>query len=73
MTDLTSELGLAQSTVSKHLACLHDCALVTCGRRAGHRCTRWPSPRCWTCSPRRRRCWPRLGTPLRLPRLRAAR
>lgn len=26
--DLTSELGLAQSTVSKHLACLRDCALV---------------------------------------------
>ena len=28
VTDLTSELGLAQSTVSKHLACLRDCALV---------------------------------------------
>jgi ArsR family transcriptional regulator, cadmium/lead-responsive transcriptional repressor len=26
--DLTSELGLAQSTVSKHLACLRDCGLV---------------------------------------------
>ena len=29
MVDLTRELGLAQSTVSKHLACLRDCGLVT--------------------------------------------
>ena len=29
VTDLAGELGLAQSTVSKHLACLRDCALVT--------------------------------------------
>ena len=29
VTDLVGELGLAQSTVSKHLACLRDCALVT--------------------------------------------
>ena len=29
VTDLTSALGLAQSTVSKHLACLRDCGLVT--------------------------------------------
>jgi ArsR family transcriptional regulator, cadmium/lead-responsive transcriptional repressor len=28
VTDLTAELGLAQSTVSKHLACLRDCGLV---------------------------------------------
>ena len=28
VVDLTSELGLAQSTVSKHLACLRDCGLV---------------------------------------------
>ena len=27
--DLTNHLGLAQSTVSKHLACLRDCGLVT--------------------------------------------
>ena len=26
--DLTGELGLAQSTVSSHLACLRDCGLV---------------------------------------------
>lgn len=26
--DLTDHLGLAQSTVSKHLACLRDCGLV---------------------------------------------
>jgi len=35
VTDLTAALGLAQSTVSKHLACLRDCGLVTsepCGR-----------------------------------------
>jgi DNA-binding transcriptional ArsR family regulator len=29
VTDLTTELGLAQSTVSKHLACLRDCGLVS--------------------------------------------
>ncbi len=29
VVDLTAHLGLAQSTVSKHLACLKDCALVT--------------------------------------------
>ena len=28
VSDLTSHLGLAQSTVSKHLACLRDCRLV---------------------------------------------
>ena len=34
VTDLVSALGLAQSTVSKHLACLRDCGLVT-SRPAG--------------------------------------
>jgi len=29
VVDLTEPLGLAQSTVSKHLACLRDCRLVT--------------------------------------------
>jgi DNA-binding transcriptional ArsR family regulator len=29
VVDLTSHLGLAQSTVSKHLACLQDCGLVS--------------------------------------------
>jgi len=28
VVDLTRHLGLAQSTVSKHLACLRDCGLV---------------------------------------------
>ena len=28
VTDLTAHIGLAQSTVSKHLACLRDCGLV---------------------------------------------
>lgn len=28
VVDLTRALGLAQSTVSKHVACLRDCALV---------------------------------------------
>ena len=28
VADLTQHLGLAQSTVSKHLACLRDCGLV---------------------------------------------
>jgi ArsR family transcriptional regulator, cadmium/lead-responsive transcriptional repressor len=34
VTDLTGRLGLAQSTVSAHLACLRDCGLVT-ARAAG--------------------------------------
>src|SRR5579859_128294 len=34
VTDLVAVLGLAQSTVSKHLACLRDCGLVT-SRPAG--------------------------------------
>ncbi len=34
VVDLTAELGLAQSTVSKHLACLRDCGLVA-GRPEG--------------------------------------
>jgi len=34
VVDLTGELGLAQSTVSNHLACLRDCGLVT-GRPDG--------------------------------------
>lgn len=29
VVDVTAHLGLAQSTVSKHLACLRDCGLVT--------------------------------------------
>lgn len=29
VVDLTKHLGLAQSTVSKHLSCLRDCGLVT--------------------------------------------
>ncbi|WP_228564263.1 ArsR/SmtB family transcription factor [Catenulispora rubra] len=28
VVDLVTELGLAQSTVSKHLSCLRDCGLV---------------------------------------------
>jgi ArsR family transcriptional regulator, cadmium/lead-responsive transcriptional repressor len=30
VADLVAALGLAQSTVSKHLACLRDCGLVDC-------------------------------------------
>lgn len=29
VVDLTAHMGLAQSTVSSHLACLRDCGLVT--------------------------------------------
>ena len=29
VVDLTAHIGLAQSTVSKHLKCLRDCGLVT--------------------------------------------
>src|SRR3954447_14456178 len=29
VVDLTAHLGLAQSTVSKHLACLRDCGIVS--------------------------------------------
>lgn len=34
--DLTAELGLAQSTVSAHVACLRDCGLVS-GRVEGRK------------------------------------
>lgn len=34
VVDLTAHIGLAQSTVSKHVACLRDCGLVT-GRPQG--------------------------------------
>ena len=34
VVDLIGELGLAQSTVSAHVACLRDCGLVT-GRPEG--------------------------------------
>ncbi|MET0191179.1 MAG: metalloregulator ArsR/SmtB family transcription factor [Pseudonocardia sediminis] len=43
VVDLTRRLGLAQSTVSKHLACLRDCHLVdfrTEGRQSNYRLTR---------------------------------
>src|SRR2546425_3877223 len=39
VVDLTGELGLAQSTVSKHLACLRDCGLVSA--RAVGRASVW--------------------------------
>ncbi|WP_082147516.1 ArsR/SmtB family transcription factor [Mycobacterium nebraskense] len=43
VVDLTSEVGLAQSTVSAHLACLRDCGLVDYrpqGRASVYRLTR---------------------------------
>lgn len=43
VVDLTRHLGLAQSTVSKHLACLRDCRLVdyrTEGRQSYYFLTR---------------------------------
>ncbi|MFB9718522.1 ArsR/SmtB family transcription factor [Planobispora longispora] len=43
VVDLTSQLALAQSTVSKHLACLRDCGLVdyrTEGRQSFYSLTR---------------------------------
>jgi ArsR family transcriptional regulator len=43
VVDLTGELGMAQSTVSKHLACLRDCGLVdyrTQGRQSFYVLTR---------------------------------
>jgi len=39
VVDLTAHLGLAQSTVSGHLACLRDCGLVAV--RPEGRSTRW--------------------------------
>ncbi|GAB4086381.1 metalloregulator ArsR/SmtB family transcription factor [Myceligenerans cantabricum] len=36
VAELTADLGLAQSTVSAHVACLKDCGLVT-GRMDGRR------------------------------------
>jgi DNA-binding transcriptional ArsR family regulator len=43
VVDLTRALGLAQSTVSKHLACLRDCQLIdyrTEGRQSFYSLTR---------------------------------
>jgi DNA-binding transcriptional ArsR family regulator len=43
VVDLTRALGLAQSTVSKHLACLRDCGLIdfrTKGRQSLYSLTR---------------------------------
>ncbi|ADD41428.1 transcriptional regulator, ArsR family [Stackebrandtia nassauensis DSM 44728] len=43
VVDLTERLGLAQSTVSKHLACLRDCGLVNSraeGRQSFYSLTR---------------------------------
>lgn len=43
VVDLTGELGMAQSTVSRHLACLRDCGLVdyrTQGRQSFYALTR---------------------------------
>jgi ArsR family transcriptional regulator, cadmium/lead-responsive transcriptional repressor len=43
VVDLTRSLGLAQSTVSKHLACLRDCQLIdyrTEGRQSFYSLTR---------------------------------
>jgi ArsR family transcriptional regulator, cadmium/lead-responsive transcriptional repressor len=43
VVDLTRQLGLAQSTVSKHLACLRDCRLIdyrTQGRQSFYSLTR---------------------------------
>lgn len=43
VVDLTRQLGLAQSTVSKHLACLRDCRLVEYrveGRQSWYRLAR---------------------------------
>ncbi|EUA42054.1 bacterial regulatory, arsR family protein [Mycobacterium xenopi 4042] len=57
VVDLTRMLGLPQSTVSSHLACLRDCGLIV-GRPEGGRCfTRWPCPNCWTYSPPRKPSW----------------
>ena len=43
VVDLTRQLGLAQSTVSKHLSCLRDCQLIdyrTQGRQSFYSLTR---------------------------------
>ncbi len=43
VVDLTRELGLAQSTVSKHVSCLRDCGLVdfrVAGRQSFYALTR---------------------------------
>jgi ArsR family transcriptional regulator, cadmium/lead-responsive transcriptional repressor len=43
VVDLTGQLGMAQSTISKHLACLRDCGLVdfrVAGRQSFYALTR---------------------------------
>ena len=39
VVELTEHLGLAQSTVSKHLACLKDCGLVHPVPRGAPQCS----------------------------------
>lgn len=57
VVDLTRHLGLAQSTVSKHLLCLLDCALVTVRPegRASVYALAHPRRR-WSCCGRPRPC-----------------
>ena len=57
VVDLTAHLGLAQSTVSKHLACLKDCGMVT-SRPQGRASvfSRIPRPSL-TSSPPPNGCW----------------
>ena len=38
VVEMVQAVGLAQSTVSKHLACLRDCGLVVSYREGGRHC-----------------------------------
>ena len=46
VVDLVGEIGLAQATVSAHLACLRDCGWWPRARWAGRRCSGLPA-RSW--------------------------
>jgi ArsR family transcriptional regulator len=49
--DLVTELGLAQSTVSKHITCLLTASWSTSGSRAASPSTHWLSRPCRTSWP----------------------
>ena len=68
VVDLTAHLGLAQSTVSGTWRACATAAWWPPVPRAAPRCTRWPAPSCWTCSPRPSGCSRRPATPSRSAR-----
>jgi DNA-binding transcriptional ArsR family regulator len=62
VVDLTTHLGLAQSTVSGTSPAFATAGWSRLAPTAGRRCTRWPDPSCWICSSPPSTCWTRRVT-----------